>query len=143
MVVRGAKHPSHLCDVFGIVVVDDGVSEVQLEAAAKVRIGGTPGQLLERVVLQRVQPAESDETVRKLCDLLAGPVVVASELSPQRRLRCEKAARRCRPSTGRLPADARGVQLRNQVGGSSGFRGATGGVADTSSASSGLNRCWW
>jgi len=69
-----------LCEVFGVVVVDDGVAEMQFEAAVKVRIGRTAGQLLERVVLQRVQPAESDQTVWKLCDLFAGPVIVAFEL---------------------------------------------------------------
>jgi hypothetical protein len=42
-IVRCPENPSHLCEVFGIVVVDDRIAEVQLEAATKVRIGGTAG----------------------------------------------------------------------------------------------------
>ena len=37
MIVRGAKHSSNLCDVLGIVIIDDRVSEVQLEASPQVR----------------------------------------------------------------------------------------------------------
>jgi hypothetical protein len=105
--------------VFGIVVVDDGVAEVQLEAAAKVRIGGAAGQLLERVVLQRIQPAESDQTVWKLCDLFAGPVIVAFELlcgvvSVSRRLLED-----VRRGQDDCAFDAGRVELLDQVGGGS------------------------
>jgi hypothetical protein len=118
-IVRRLEDPSHLYDVFRIVEVDDGVAEVQFEAAAKVRIGGTAGQLLERVVLQRVQPAESDQTVWKQCDLFAGPVIVAFELllgviNVSRRLLED-----VRRGQDNCAFYAGSVELRDQVGGGS------------------------
>jgi hypothetical protein len=79
MVVGRAEYEPNLFDVRGIVVVDDRVTEVQLEAATEVRVLGAPRQLIERVVLQRVEAAEPDQTVWKTSDLPACPVVVATD----------------------------------------------------------------
>ena len=79
IVVRGPKHPSNLLDVSRIVKVDDGVSEVQLEASTEIRIPDAPRQFVERVILEWVQTAEANETVRELCDFTAGPIVLTPD----------------------------------------------------------------
>ena len=116
IVVRGAKHPSNLRDVCGIVVVDDGVSEVQLEAPAKVRISRAAHELLECVVLQRVETTESDQPIGKLRHLPAGPVVLASELLRGRvnltRRLFEDVGRRQHDRT----LDPRRIELLDEVG---------------------------
>jgi hypothetical protein len=141
MVVRRAEDASHLFDMSGIVEVDDRVAKVQFEAAAKVRVGGTAGQLLQRVVLQRVQRAESDQTPWKLCDLPAGPVIVAFEFL----LGVVNVSRRLLEDVRRgqddCAFDARRVELLDRSPAVRGLTAATGAVVVTSAASSGLNRC--
>ena len=141
MVVGRAEYPPNPFDVRGIVVVDDGVAEVELEPTAEVRVFGAPRQLLERVVLQRVEAAESDQPIRERGDLPAGPVVVASDLfggASALREGCSKMYA-VDSTTARLIPAASSCAIS-----SSAVLGAAddaGGVVDISLASSGLNRC--
>jgi len=89
---------------------------VELEASAKVRIVGASRQFIERIVLQRIEAAEPDQTVREFSDLLTGPVVLTSELLRSgvclARWLLEDVGRRENYSA---PDPCR-VELRNQVG---------------------------
>lgn len=80
VIVRRTKDLAELRDVLRVVVVDDRVPEVQLEAVAKARILRAAGQLLERIVPERIEAAEASQPIREACHLLAGPVVLGLDL---------------------------------------------------------------
>jgi hypothetical protein len=67
--VRRSKQLTETFDMLRVVVVDSRVAKMQFEAAAQVRIFRAPRQLVEGVVLERVEAAESDETIGELSDL--------------------------------------------------------------------------
>jgi hypothetical protein len=70
-----AKYLAELVDVFRIVKIDIRIAEVQLDTGFQVRIPRTTIYLGQGVVAKRVNPANTDETVGVLFDLLSRPIV--------------------------------------------------------------------
>ena len=75
MLVGGAEDGAQTLDVPRVLDVDVRVAEVQFHSGAKMRVGGASRDLVDRVVLQRVDAAEPDQPIGILRDLVARPVV--------------------------------------------------------------------
>src|SRR6185503_11817262 len=74
------EHLAQALDVSRLVQLHIRVAEVKLDAAAEAPVGGAAGELLQRVVLQRVEAAERDQPVRIARRLRGGPVVLGPYL---------------------------------------------------------------
>ena len=79
MCVRRPKNPSQLRDVFRLFQLHIGVSEMQFDTAPQSWILRAPRELPQRVILERVEPAKSNEPTRILRRLLGVPIVLGSD----------------------------------------------------------------
>jgi hypothetical protein len=118
MFVRGVEYGAQSFDVLGILDVHVGIGEMQFETGPQMRILCAARNLLERVVSQRVDAAEANQTILELCDFAAGPVVFIDDsralvLDLRRTVRVTERVRLREDS--RAP-DAGGVEQRDQIG---------------------------
>src|SRR5256885_16911813 len=73
--VGGGKSATQTQDVVGVFQLHIGVSKMELDPATQVRILCASGELVESVLLERVEAAECAQSFRVLRRLLAGPIV--------------------------------------------------------------------
>src|SRR3990170_996686 len=78
--ISSGEQPTDAIDVRGVVVINPGVREMQLQSAPQPRILRTASELVKCVLFQRIDAAEANETIRKPCDLAAGPIVLCFDL---------------------------------------------------------------
>jgi hypothetical protein len=76
--IRRLKHSAQPLNVLGIVVVDDGVRKMQLEARILRGLLRTVGKFIKGVVSERIDTAEPQKPVTVKRHLLTGPVVLVS-----------------------------------------------------------------
>jgi hypothetical protein len=95
MPVGGAEDPLQPLDVQRVVVVSERIPEVQFQTMSKVRVVGTPVQLVQRIVLQRIDTAEPDQPLI-MCFLTTMRTTFATRAT---RLSGRTARRDCRSRT--------------------------------------------
>ena len=135
--VSALEDAAQLRDMPGVIEINIGIAEVQLEAAMKIRILCTPRNLGKCVRLQRIDPAKRPQSTGKLRHLARRPVVFRFHLRVlilNRRL----------VRIAILIRQRQDHRLVKPAWSSSGIRSrAVNGVgSDPSFAAEGLNRCW-